>query len=363
MPTVTLQKYPAISVVIPMYNTEKYIGACLTSLLAQTFPNFEVIVVDDCSTDNSRVVVESFIPKFSGHLKLLHLEQNSGGLSTPANKGINFSRGKYIHVMDSDDLLTNNALEVLINLAEKYDADVVNMDLGFRFDKNSENPFPTQNDIKIAGWHSEPFVDKPMLESDDIAERVKKIARNGVGWTAWQKFVRRDFLIENGITFPNMTLYNDVAWVIATFCLSKKVLTISELLYIFRIRHNSHTNAKRTTEQVLRMHLNSVCVGIKYLDDILSKQKFFLENPQCLWELLRFFEGTSFIVTQHYFSNMKPYEMYNILKNQFKELYPEDNALISYFLETFRLSYQTLHQMFQRIAQLENQVRELQKPK
>ena len=362
MPTAPLA-YPAISVVIPMYNTEKYIGACLTSLLNQTFQNFEVIVVDDGSTDNSCAVVESFIPKFGGRLNLLRMGENTGGPASPDNKGINFSRGKYIHVMDSDDLLANNALEILINFAEKYDADVVNMDFGFQFDKNPEKPFPTKEDVKIAGWHREPFVDKPTLESDDIAERVKRIARNGVGWTAWEKFVRRDFLIENGITFPNIVLYHDVAWVIATFCLAKKVLTIPTPVYIFRVSPDSLTRSKRTTEQILRMHLNSVCVGIKYLDDILSKQKFFKENPQCLWELLRFFEGTSFIVTQHYFSDMKPHEMYNILKSQFKELYPEDNALISYFLDSFRLSYQTLRQMSQRIAQLENQVRELQKPK
>ena len=56
---------PAISVVIPMYNAEKYIGDCLESILAQTFENFEVIVVDDCSTDNSKKIVESYIPKFN----------------------------------------------------------------------------------------------------------------------------------------------------------------------------------------------------------------------------------------------------------------------------------------------------------
>ena len=61
---------PAISVIIPMYNVEKYVGACLDSLLAQTFQDFEVIVVNDCSTDNSAAVVESYIPKFNGRLTL-----------------------------------------------------------------------------------------------------------------------------------------------------------------------------------------------------------------------------------------------------------------------------------------------------
>ena len=60
------KKIPAVSIIIPMYNAEKYIGACLDSILAQTFTDFEVIVVDDCSTDNSRTVVQSYLPKFNG---------------------------------------------------------------------------------------------------------------------------------------------------------------------------------------------------------------------------------------------------------------------------------------------------------
>ena len=70
---------PAVSVIIPMYNAEKYIGECLESLLLQTFQDFEVIVVDDCSTDNSFSIVESYIPKFDGRLKLTKTEKNSGG--------------------------------------------------------------------------------------------------------------------------------------------------------------------------------------------------------------------------------------------------------------------------------------------
>ena len=62
MPTKTI---PAVSIIIPMYNTEKYIGECLDSILAQTFQVFEVIIVDDCSTDNSAAIVESYLPKFN----------------------------------------------------------------------------------------------------------------------------------------------------------------------------------------------------------------------------------------------------------------------------------------------------------
>ena len=69
---------PAVSVVVPLYNVEKYIGECLDSLLAQTFQDFEVVVVDDCSTDNNVKVVESYAPKFGGRLKLTRMKKNTG---------------------------------------------------------------------------------------------------------------------------------------------------------------------------------------------------------------------------------------------------------------------------------------------
>lgn len=117
--------YPAVSVVIPMYNAEKYAGECLDSLLSQTFQNFEVIVVDDCSTDSSCAIVESYAEKFGGRLKLARMKKNSGSAGFPRNKGIEVSRGEYIFNMDADDLVTPTALEELYAQAKNFDADVV----------------------------------------------------------------------------------------------------------------------------------------------------------------------------------------------------------------------------------------------
>ena len=85
-----------VSVIIPMFNEEKYIGECLESILAQTFKDFELIVVNDCSTDSSVEVVESYAEKFGGRLKLFSTEKNSGSGAVPRNKGLNFSCGEYI---------------------------------------------------------------------------------------------------------------------------------------------------------------------------------------------------------------------------------------------------------------------------
>lgn len=102
--------YPAVSVIIPLYNAEKYIAESLDSLLAQTFQNFEVVVVDDCSTDSSCDIVESYASKFGGRLTLSHMAKNSGSGGLPRNKGMMLSCGEYIQFLDADDTLTRTAL-------------------------------------------------------------------------------------------------------------------------------------------------------------------------------------------------------------------------------------------------------------
>ena len=111
-----------VSVIIPLYNAEKYLGVCLESLLIQTLQDFEVIVVDDCSSDNSCAVAESFLEKFSGRLKIIYLEKNTGSGAVPRNEGLRFSRGEYVFFMDADDLIIDNALEKRFTLPQKNSA-------------------------------------------------------------------------------------------------------------------------------------------------------------------------------------------------------------------------------------------------
>ena len=113
---------PTVSVIIPMYNAEKYLPVCLESILNQTFTDFELLVVDDCSTDSSYAVAESYLEKFGGRLKIISLPQNTGSGAVPRNVGLDLSRGKYVYFMDADDLLLDTAIETLCDYAENYQA-------------------------------------------------------------------------------------------------------------------------------------------------------------------------------------------------------------------------------------------------
>ena len=114
-----MEKIPAISVIIPMYNAEKYIGECLDSILAQTFQDFEVIIADNCSTDNSTKVVERYLKKRS-QIQLVRTKFHADGAGIPRKTAIGLSRGEYIFFMDSDDAIVEDALEKIYTTALKF---------------------------------------------------------------------------------------------------------------------------------------------------------------------------------------------------------------------------------------------------
>ena len=197
-----MENAPAISVIIPMYNAEKYIGECLDSLLNQTFQNFEVIVVDDCSTDNSRTIAESCVEKFGGRLTFVTLEKNSDNAGyTARNRGFALSRGEYVFFVDADDFIAKDALEILYTAAKKYDADVVYT--GSRYRYTTEGGEKRTIDIVGRDLKKKGKKDKTTLTVDD-PEKLLKVLLNpkrGIYHTPWTKFVRRRFLTEKEITF------------------------------------------------------------------------------------------------------------------------------------------------------------------
>ena len=90
-----------VSVIVPVYNAEKYLGVCLESLLIQTLTDFEVIVVDDCSTDASNTVAESYLERFGGRLKIVTLPENTGSGAVPRNVGLGLAGGEYVYFIDA----------------------------------------------------------------------------------------------------------------------------------------------------------------------------------------------------------------------------------------------------------------------
>ena len=113
---------PLVSVIVPVYNVEKYLDRCVESIVNQTYRNLEIILVDDGSPDNCPQMCDDWAKK-DERIKVLH--KSNGGVSSARNFGINESSGEYISFIDSDDYIRNDMLEIIIKVADKYNADMV----------------------------------------------------------------------------------------------------------------------------------------------------------------------------------------------------------------------------------------------
>ena len=280
-----------------------------------------MIIVDDCSTDLSRAVVESYATKFDGRLKLAQMEKNSGSGSLPRNKGLYLSRGEYIYNMDNDDALTETALEEMYTLAKEYGADVVYCERYYSAGDCLENR-------ALTSFHNEKtLVDKPTIESSLLSERLNRINRFWV--TPWTKLIKRKLLIEHKILFPNI-IRDDTLWTWDLVFYAKRFLRVPNAVYIWREVSTSITRADRTPEQVINFWLNPVILGVKTLNDRLQTIEFFQQNPKEHYALLENFIQGSFKSRGviKYRRQIEPSAVFKSIQEEFSESLGEHDVLI-----------------------------------
>ena len=319
---------PKISVIIPMYNAEKYISQCLQSLLNQSFQEFEVIVVDDCSTDNSLDVVKNIQPQFAGRLKISRSRINSGGAGIPRNIGIKLARGKYVAFLDNDDLFTDNALEDLYNAAENTQADVIHTEkflYGEYDEKQNDNVY--QLILKTEEFGR--AVDKITVETKDLTERINLYLNRRFHWYVWNKLFRRDFLIDNKIEFTNLISSDDMIFCFECLCLSKNYVRIPNVINIYRSRKDSVSHRSDSTKQYIHQWLSTIIKGTEYLDKFMAKVEFFDKNPELKYYVIDFF------IREHlyYFSNLYSQNSIEVIESLIrKEFQNSDNITLTVHL-------------------------------
>ena len=345
--------FPAVSVIIPMYNAEKYVGDGLDSLLAQTFQNFEVIVVDDGSSDNSCAVVESYAEKFGGRLKLSRLKKNSGGAAVPRNKGINLSRGEYVYFPDCDDVITPTALEELYTLAKDYDADVVECEkmYGISYEDwlNPEN----RKNLKPSAWPAgeKIFITQPTLLTEDLAQRAVDFCKRWLTWSVCIQLIRRDFIAENNLRFVGLTL-EDLLFTMCEICSAKRYLVVPNVVFIHRGVPGSFLwRDNNDAEKFLRSRMISIGDGVRYLDEYLDGIEAFANRPDLKAMLFDMFTQDLFDHLMSIYSQVPAHLLDAVLRKEFSE---GDNVALSSFvfskMNIFRLQ---LIMAQRRIAELE----------
>ncbi len=359
-----MKNTPSVSIVTPLYNAEKYIGECLDSILNQTFQDFEVVVVNDCSTDNSCAVVESYKKKFDGRLTLSHMEKNSGSGALPRNKGIILSRGEYIFFVDADDLITPTALEEMYSLAENYNADVVYCEKYF-MSKGTGQEFKDNLHIATERIQAPPFVSEPTFETNDLAERIDKIMNRKFWVTPWLKMVSRNLLLENNIFFPHVCISEDNVWTYGLLFYAKNFLRVPNAVYIRRLTEDSMMGRKKTPQQMINFWINPVLLGVKNLDDLMSKVEFFKTNPQYRYAVLEHFISLAFACTFQASLQLPPFAFYETIKQEFGKFLGEHDVLIS-LLCTFlsgqqKTAMKNMQEVNQFAAQARRRISDLEK--
>ena len=224
---------PEISVIVPVYNTEAYVGQCLESVLRQTFREYEVIVVDDGSTDGSLGVCRAMEERFAGRMKLLCQPENMG-VSAARNAGMEAAQGEYIAFLDSDDLLMDTALERLHRFARESDADVVHTGRYYVPEPDPEGR-PGVLRLRPESQELRTPSEAPELLSENLAVRMQEWLAQQTIWHPVGKLFRREFLKKHAILFDeHVHISEDYLFVLQTVCLAGRYLRIPDILYIYR---------------------------------------------------------------------------------------------------------------------------------
>lgn len=209
-----------VSIIVPVFNVEKHIRKSINSILNQTVycEDIEVIMVDDCSTDNSGVIIDEYASKYE-NFRAIHLDENSGAAGKPRNVGLNIASSDFVMFLDSDDCFVENALEILLNRIRQDDElDIVLGGYVNVYDKKQEIILP------FKGNEDKYFVNT--LNEFDLAKINPAIS---------SKIFRKDFLIKNNIKFPEGIPGQDLVFFLNSFFNSSKILSLNNFIVYKRI--------------------------------------------------------------------------------------------------------------------------------
>ncbi len=208
-----------ISIIVPAYNVENYVGECIESLIAQTYKNLEVIIVDDGSKDNTGKIIDQYAEKDK---RILVVHQKNGGLPHARNTGLQYASGDYIMFLDSDDWLDMNCCEIVLNKIQSFDADL----LFFEYSKEYKN-----KTVKMKTYGQKELKFDLTGVKEFFLYDMRTI-------TAWGKIYKSE-IIGNQRYNESMKTAEDVDFNFRVYKKTKRALYIDDNLLHYRILENS----------------------------------------------------------------------------------------------------------------------------
>lgn len=231
-----------ISIIVPVYNSEKYLKKTIQSILRQTYEEFELILVDDGSTDSSGKICDEF-QNMDSRIRVVH--KKNGGICSARNEGLRIAKGRYIGFCDNDDLFLENLLQDNLALAIHYNADVV------RFSRRRTDIY---NGETISVRETRGFNNR-FVPNDKFVEYFKEI--NSAGEGVWAGIYKKEFLDRHAIRFDeNMKYgYEDLNYIIQIYMNHPSVVLNNKVYYHWIMRTEHSTSAKTNINNIQSLML------------------------------------------------------------------------------------------------------------
>lgn len=288
-----------VSVIMPVFNTAKYLEKSLSSLINQTLKDIEIICVDDGSSDNSLEVLKNFAQKDS---RIKVFSQKNQGQSVARNAGIRVAKGDYIGFLDSDDWADEKMFEKLYNNAVEYGSDIAMCSINLYDDVTGEM---TDNDSYLT---LDLFPENFDNRAFSYEETLGFIFRVCV--VPWNKIFKRDFLNKNNIFFPEGLFFEDNVFNLETFLKSEKIsLTREHLVYYRRFSKTSTTTGD----------------DIKKLDffEILDLQEKLLKETGVYGKVEEYFQESKRNTLKYWYKKLQDENIKKKYFEKLKQIYPD----------------------------------------
>lgn len=301
-----------ISVIVPVYNMSKYLNKCLDSLVNQTFKDYEIIIINDGSTDNSLDIIKEYKNRYPD--LIIYYDNQNQGISKTRNQGIEVSKGEYIMFIDSDDYVDTTILEKAYKKAINDNLDMVVFDYYDVYEKTNqiiEHKLPDFNITNILGT--------PLL-------------LNQINYSPWNKLYKKELWLNN--KFPVLK-YEDLGVLPRVYLESKRIGKINECLNYYLIRNNSETTTMN----------NKIfdILKIMELNNTYFKENDYLNKIYDEIEYLNIYHLTIYIIRQRYqkdkaIANKFINEAYEYLNNNYpnwrKNKYYKKRNILKQIIET-----------------------------
>ena len=265
-----------VSIVVPIYNVEKYLGECLESLCAQTITDIEIICVNDGSKDNSLNIIKEFANKNSN---IKYIDKENEGYGKTVNRGIKEATGEYIAILESDDFIKPEMYENLLKIAQETDADIVKCDF--------YNYWGTTGQTTQVDQYPEEILNKTISAKDYI----KIFSLQPAVWSALYK---KDFLEKNNIKFLETAgaSYQDISFCFKCYALAKKLRFTNEAYLYYRQDNMGSSVNNKSKVYCIKDELDEIDRfisehEIKDLSNVIA----YLKYSHYSWNLKRISEG------------------------------------------------------------------------